>query len=133
MKASASEPLMRRRKRIGDIETRVESLLWDEPGGCMSIGQAVSGVKVARAWSGLLCGTREPVAPTGDSASGAVLSCGRVFQARTSSSGNCEGESSRAGHRGGPSRISVEGPVIGLERRGRVVLVSLAVNRGDVG
>jgi hypothetical protein len=133
MKASASEPLMRRRKRIGDIETRVESLLWDEPGGCLSIGQAVSGVKVARAWSGLLCGTREPVAPTGDSASGAVLSCGRAFQARTPSSGNCEGESSRAGHRGGPSRISVEGPVIGLERRGRVVLVSLAVNRGDVG
>ena len=45
----------------------------------------------------------------------------------------CEGESSDAGHRGGPSRISVEGPVIGLERRGRVVLVSLAINRGDVG
>jgi hypothetical protein len=132
-KASASEPLMRRRKRIGDIETGVESLLRDEPGGCLLIGQAVSGVKVARAWSGLLCGTREPVAPTGGSASGAVLSCGRAVQARTPSSGNCEGESSRAGHRGGPSRISVEGPVIGLERRGRVVLVSLAVNRGDVG
>ena len=45
----------------------------------------------------------------------------------------CEGESSCAGHRGGPSRISVEGSVIGLERRGRVVLVSLAINRGDVG
>jgi hypothetical protein len=41
----------------------------------------------------------------------------------------CEGESSDAGHRGGPSRSSGEGPVIGLERRGRVVLVSLAVNR----
>jgi hypothetical protein len=45
----------------------------------------------------------------------------------------CEGESSRAGHRGGPSRSSGEGSVIGLERRGRVVLVSLAINRGDVG
>ena len=45
----------------------------------------------------------------------------------------CEGESSDAGHRGGPSRSSGEGPVIGLERRGRVVLVSLAINRGDVG
>ena len=132
-KASASEPLMRRRKRIGDIETGVESLLRDESGGCLSTGQVVSGVKVARAWSGLLCGTREPVAPTGGSASGAVLSCGRAFQARTPSSGNCEGESSRAGHRGGPSRIGVEGSVIGLERRGRVVLVSLAVNCGDVG
>jgi len=45
----------------------------------------------------------------------------------------CEGESSRAGHRGGPSRSSGEGPVIGLERRGRVVQAGLAVNRGDVG
>jgi hypothetical protein len=45
----------------------------------------------------------------------------------------CEGESSDAGHRGGPSRISVEGSVIGLERRGRVVLAGLAINRGDVG
>jgi hypothetical protein len=45
----------------------------------------------------------------------------------------CEGESSDAGHRGGPSRSSDEGPVMGLERRGRVVLGSLAVNRGDVG
>jgi retron-type reverse transcriptase len=132
-KASESEPLMRRRKRIGDIETGVESLPWDESGGCLLIGQAVSGVKVARAWSGLSCGTREPVAPTGWSASGAVLSCGRVSQARTSSSGNCEGESSCAGHRGGPSRISGEGSVIGLERRGRVVLAGLAINRGDVG
>jgi hypothetical protein len=45
----------------------------------------------------------------------------------------CEGESSDAGHRGGPSRISVEGSVIELERRGRVVLASLAINRGCVG
>ena len=45
----------------------------------------------------------------------------------------CEGESSDAGHRGGPSRISVEGSVIELERRGRVVLAGLAINRGYVG
>jgi hypothetical protein len=48
----------------------------------------------------------------------------------------CEGESSDAGHRGGPSRSSDEGPVIGLERRGRVVLAGLAINRlwaGGVG
>ena len=45
----------------------------------------------------------------------------------------CEGESSDAGHRGGPDRSSCEGPVMGLERRGRVVLVSLATNRGDAG
>jgi hypothetical protein len=132
-KASESEPLMRRRKRIGDIKTGVESLPREESGGCLLIGQAVSGVKVARAWSGLLCGTREPVAPTGRAASGAVLSCGRLSQARTPSSGNCEGQSSCAGHRGGPSRISVEGSVIGLERRGRVVLAGSAINRPWVG
>ena len=45
----------------------------------------------------------------------------------------CEGESSDAGHRGGPDRSSCEGPVMGLERRGRVVLVSSAVNRLRVG
>ena len=45
----------------------------------------------------------------------------------------CEGESSDAGHRGGPDRSSDEGSVMGLERRGRVVLVSLAANRGNVG
>ena len=45
----------------------------------------------------------------------------------------CEGESSRAGHRGGPSRSSGEGLVIGLERRGRVVLAGFQINRGDVG
>jgi hypothetical protein len=45
----------------------------------------------------------------------------------------CEGESSDAGHRGGPSRSSGEGLVIGLERRGRVVLAGFQVNHGDVG
>jgi hypothetical protein len=45
----------------------------------------------------------------------------------------CEGESTDAGHRGGPSRISDEGLVIGLERRGRVVQAGFQINRGDVG
>ena len=59
-KASASEPLMTRRKMTGDIETRESLRPWEEPGGCLSIGQVVSGVEVARAWSGLSCGTCEP-------------------------------------------------------------------------
>jgi len=45
----------------------------------------------------------------------------------------CEGESSDAGHRGGPDRSSDEGPVMGLERRGRVVLAGLAANHLWVG
>ena len=133
-KASESEPPMKCRKRIGDIQNRGRVIApgsaWREPadwpGGCPAW-------MVARAWSGLLGGTREPVAPTGWSASGAVVACGRLSRARTPSSGNCEGESSCAGHRGGPSRISDEGPVIGLERRGRVVRAGLAINRGDAG
>ena len=47
---------------------------------------------------------------------------------QAASGSNRKGESTEAGRRGGAARSSVEGPVMGLERRGRVVLVSLAVN-----
>ena len=58
-----SEPLMKRRKRIDVIETGVQLLLRDEPGGCLSIGQVVTGVEVARARIRRRHGTWEPVAP----------------------------------------------------------------------
>jgi hypothetical protein len=132
-KASESEPLMKCRKRMGGIKTGVESLLREQPGGSLLIGQVVSGTKVARAWSGLWCGTREPVAPRPGTSSGAWFGLRSFAEARTPSSRNCEGESSDAGHRGGPFRSSDEGPVIGLERRGRVVRAGLAVNRLWVG
>ena len=48
----------------------------------------------------------------------------------------CEGESSDAGHRGGPDRSSDDGSVMGSERRGRVVLAGFQANRlraGGVG
>jgi hypothetical protein len=131
-RAKAISP-WKRRKRIGDIKTGVESLPRDGSGGSLLTGQAVSGVKVARAWSGLSDGTGEPVAPMGWLASGAVLARGRSSGARTPSSGNCEGQSSDAGHRGGPTRTSDEGPVMGLERRGRVVLAGSAINYLRVG
>src|SRR5262245_10423929 len=35
----------------------------DEPGGDLLTAQVVSGMETARAWSGLWCGTWEPVAP----------------------------------------------------------------------
>ncbi len=41
------------------------------------------------------------------------------------------GESTDAGQRGGPPCSSEEGSVMGLERRGRVVLVRLVVNQGS--
>jgi len=88
---------------------------------------------VARAWSGLLCGTREPVAPMGRPASGAVLGLRLVVWSENPKQQICEGESSDAGHRGGPDRSSDEGPVMGLERRGWVVLAGFQANRLRVG
>ena len=67
---------MKCRKRLGDIETGAWSASRDEPGGCLSIGQVVSGMKVARARLGLRCGTWEPVAPMVRLAGGAVLAGG---------------------------------------------------------
>ena len=79
-KASASEPLMKCRKLIGGIETGDAFGLRDEPGGGLLIGQAVSGMEVARAWSGLLYGTCEPVVPRPRAASGAVRAHGRLWK-----------------------------------------------------
>jgi hypothetical protein len=132
-KASASEPLMTRRKTLGGIETGDALESRDEPGGCLLIGQVVSGVEVARAWSWLLHGTWEPVAPTGRSGQWCGVGPRSVAHGRSSSSGNCEGLSTGAGHRGGPSRSSGEGPVMGPERRGRVVRAGFQVNHLRVG
>ena len=43
--------------------------------------------------------------------------------------GPCEDQSTDAGHRGGATRSSDEGPVMGLERRGCVVQLWTEVNR----
>ena len=56
-----SEPLMTCRKGLDDIKAEVECLSRDEPGGSLLTGQVVSGMKVARVWLGLRCGTWEPV------------------------------------------------------------------------
>ena len=62
-KANVSEPLLTCRKRSDDIKTGVQLLPRDESGGCLSIGQMVSGVKVARARFRRWCGTWEGLAP----------------------------------------------------------------------
>jgi len=53
-KASGSEPSDEASKQLVDIETGESKSLRDEPGGCLLTGQAVSGVKAARAWSAAL-------------------------------------------------------------------------------
>jgi len=60
-RAKANQP-MTGRKRIDGIETGVESLPRDEPGGNLLTAQAVPGLKVARARFRLWCGTWEPAA-----------------------------------------------------------------------
>jgi hypothetical protein len=65
---------------LDDIETGLDETARDEPGGCLLIGQAVSGMEVARAWSGLWCGTWEPVVPRPWAASGEVVACGRSWK-----------------------------------------------------
>ena len=85
-------PPLKCRKRIGGIQNRgrvvAPGSAWREPadwpGGCPAW-------MVARAWSGLLCGTREPVAPMGRPACGAVVGCGRSSGARTPSSRSVRG------------------------------------------
>jgi len=68
-----------------DIETGRNREPGKKPGGSLLIGQVVSGMEVARAWSGLWCGTCEPVVPMGRPASGAVAACGWSSGARTPS------------------------------------------------
>ena len=63
-KASESEPLMKCRKPYDGIKTGAGAWLRNEPGGSLLIGQAVPGMKAARAWFRLPCGTWERVAPT---------------------------------------------------------------------
>lgn len=131
MKANVSEPLMTCRKSPTDIKTGYVSLPWDEPGECLLIGQVVSGMKAARAWVRLLCGTWEPVVLRNDRPVVCDLRPG--VSGRAPSGGNCEGSCTGARHRGGPSGSSVEGPVMGLERSGRAIQTRLKANHELVG
>lgn len=58
------------RKELGDIETEAGRRSREESGGCLCAARAVSGMKVARAWLGLLDGTCEPVVLAWPSAGG---------------------------------------------------------------
>jgi hypothetical protein len=47
METNTSEPLIKCRKRKDVIKTRGESLTWDEPGGCLLTGRAVTDMEAA--------------------------------------------------------------------------------------
>lgn len=55
--ANESEPLMNALKEICDAKTKAGRLSWDKFDGYLLTGQTVSGVKVVRILSGLLCET----------------------------------------------------------------------------
>ena len=127
MKANVSEPWMTCRNLLDDIESGSVTLARDEPGGCLFIDQVVSGVYAARAWVRLLHGTWEPVVLRDDQL--VALGLRLAVSGKFSSGRNRKGRIPVAGHRGGPARSSDEGPVMGLERRGRAVQARLLVNR----
>ena len=94
------------RKRMNDVKTGVESLSRDQRGGDPLTARVASGIKVARVRSWLEQGTWGPVA--------SMLREKPKWKPH-------EGQSTDAGHRGGWARSSVEGPVMGLERRSPII------------
>jgi hypothetical protein len=113
-----------------DIKSGSVYLVCDERGGSLFIGHVVSGMKVARAWVGLLRGRREPVV----SRDGQLVAFGLRLAGygRIPSGRNREDKSTGAGHRGGLSGMSVEGLVMRLEQSGRVIQAWLLGNRDVV-
>jgi hypothetical protein len=119
---------MKRRKRSDDDRNQgpVVALgrVWRVPA---FLARWLSGAEVARARFGRWCGTWEPLASI-------CLARGLGgWREGELQAADLRGESTDAGQRGGPPRSSGEGPVMGLERRGRIVRVRLVVNRGFLG
>jgi hypothetical protein len=118
-KANVSEPPLKRRESETASEPGSQCRSRDEPGGYPSTGQAVPGVQVARAWSAACVRNhgkaRADTAPARKRARGSAPS-GR----------NREALSTVAARAGGPARSSGEVPVMGAERRGRLICGLLA-------
>jgi hypothetical protein len=126
MKANESKPWMTCRNCIDDIKSGSALLTRDEPGRSLLTAQVVSGMYAARAWVWLSHGTWEPVVPRDGQP--VVFDLRLAGYGRIPSGRNREDKSTDAGHRGGPSGSSDEGPVMGLERSGRAVQARLLVN-----
>jgi len=99
---------------LDDIKTGVFLLLRDKPIGNLLTGWAVSGIEMARARFGLLCGT-----------AGTCV----VMLRETVKRSNLKAQSTDAQRRGGLTCSSVERPVMGLEPRSQIVLPKLSSTR----
>jgi hypothetical protein len=114
-KASGSEPSDEASKQLVDIETGESKSLRDEPGGCLLTGQAVSGVKAARAWSAALAWN------VGRPVSMLMAACVAGIERERAERRKPKALSTDAARAGGPARSSGEALVIGVERRGRLI------------
>ena len=92
---------------LDDIKTGGVMLLRDKPIGNLLTGWAVSGIEMARARFGLLCGTAGACA---------------VMLRETAKRSQLKAQSADAQRRGGLTRSSVERSVMGLEPRSQIVL-----------
>ena len=101
------------RKRMDDVKTGVESLSRDQRWGDPLTASVASGIKVARVRFWLEQGTWEPVA--------SMLREKLKWPTH-------ESQSTDARHRGGWACSSVEGPVMGLERRSPIIRFRRRVN-----
>lgn len=99
---------------LDDIKTGEVMLLRDEPIGNLLTGWAVSGIEMARAWSGLLCGT--------------AGTCTAMLR-ETVKRSNLKAQSTEAPCRGGLTRSSDEGSAMDLEPRSQVVLPKTSPTR----
>jgi len=99
---------------LDDIKTGEVILLRDEPIGNLFTGWAVSGIEMARARFGLLCGTARTCI---------------VMQREPVKRSNLKTLSTNVQCRGGPTHSSVEGSVMDLEPRSRVVLPKSSLTR----
>src|SRR5438105_10853645 len=87
-------------------------------GGSCNPAATTSGLEAARAWIRPRHGTFEPVAP---------------MPREQPKRGDRKGQSTEAGHRDGTTRSSDEGPVTGLEPRGRIILPSVNETTASAG
>ena len=113
-----SKPLMTCRNPLDGVETEVDGQLrdkgWEKSAYCPTGVRHVGGVTLSQALMRNV-GTRRPDA-----------------KGETQADSLRKGESTDAGHGGGVARSRVEGPVMGLDRRGGVVwLYSVGNSQGE--
>ena len=99
---------------LDDIKTGEVMLLRDKPIGNLLTGWAVSGIEMARARSGLLCGT--------------AGTCAAMLR-KTAKNSPFKAPSTEAQHRDGLAHSSDEGSVMDLEPRSQVVLPKASPTR----